>query len=93
MDFGGVVAEGFSRHVKYRSAPFSRQPLASRLRKAKRIVKSTVGTQTGVRGHDQTAKLEHQPSVEIEPERLAIRFTRRVRHDMSFQISLTRWLL
>jgi hypothetical protein len=31
----------------------------------------------------------HQPAVEIQSQRLVIRFTRRVRHDISSQISLT----
>jgi hypothetical protein len=32
------------------------------------------------RGRRDFAKLEHQPAVEIEPEYLAIRFTRQIRH-------------
>jgi hypothetical protein len=47
---------------------------------AERIVGFAIGEQPGVGGHDRTAKLKHQPSVEIESERLAIRFTLRVRH-------------
>ena len=65
------------------------EPLASRLRKAESIVKLAIGKQPSIGGDDRTAKLEHQPAVEIEPERLAIRFTRRVRHNISFRISLT----
>jgi hypothetical protein len=40
-------------------------------------LKPTVGKQTRVRGHDRTAKLEHPPAVEIEHQRLVVRFTRR----------------
>ena len=65
------------------------EPLARHRAEAERIVEFAVGEQTGVGGDDRTAKLEHQPAVEIEPQRLAIRFTRRVRHDVSFRISLT----
>ena len=64
------------------------EPLARHRTEAERVVEFPVGEQTGVRGDDRTAKLEHQPAVEIEPERLAVRFTRRVRHDISLQISL-----
>jgi hypothetical protein len=39
---------------------------------------SPVGEQAGMGGDYQSAKLEHQPAVEIEPEYPAIRFTRRV---------------
>jgi hypothetical protein len=37
---------------------------------------------------DRTTKLKGQSTVEIEPERLAIQFTRWVRHDISFRICL-----
>jgi hypothetical protein len=40
-------------------------------------LRPTVGKQTRVRGHDRTAKLEHPPAVEIEHQRLVVRFTRR----------------
>jgi hypothetical protein len=66
------------------------EPLARHHAQAERLVEFAVGEQTGVRSHDRTAKLERQPAVEIEPQRLAIRFTRQVRHDVSFQISLMR---
>ena len=55
------------------------KPLASRLRKAESIIKLAICKKPSIRGNDRTAKLEHQPAVEIEPKRLAIRFTRRVR--------------
>ena len=50
---------------------------------AKRVVEFAIGEQASVGGHDRTAKLEHQSAVEIEPESLVVRFTRRVRHDWS----------
>jgi len=62
--------------------------LARHRTEAERVVEFTVGEQTGVRGNNRTAKLEHQPAVKIELERLAARFTRRVRHESSLQISL-----
>jgi hypothetical protein len=66
-----------------------REPLASRLRKAERIVKFAIGKQPSIGGDDRTSKLKGQSAVEIEPELLVVRFTRRVRHDVSFRISLT----
>jgi hypothetical protein len=65
------------------------QPLTRHRAQPERVVKFTVGEQTGVRRDDRTAKLKHQPAVEIQSQRLVIRFTRRVRHDISSQISLT----
>ncbi len=50
---------------------------------AERIVEFAICEQPGVGGHHRTAKLEHQPAVEIEPERPVIQFTHRVRHDRS----------
>ena len=64
------------------------KPLASRLRKAESIVKLAIGKQPSIGGDDRTAKLEHQPAVEIEPQRLAVGFTRRVRHEICARISL-----
>jgi len=66
-----------------------REPLAGHRTEAERIVEFAVSEQTRIGGYDRTAKLKRQPAVEIKPETLAIRFTRRVRHDISFQISLT----
>jgi hypothetical protein len=54
-----------------------REPLASRLRKAERIVKFAIGKQPSIGGDDRTSKLKGQSAVEIEPELLAVRFTRR----------------
>jgi hypothetical protein len=50
---------------------------------AERIVQFPISEQPSIGGHDRTAKLQHQSAVEIEPERAVIRFTHRVRHDMS----------
>ena len=65
------------------------EPFAGQSAKAERVVEFAIGEQTGVRRDDRTAKLQRQPAVEIEPQCLAVRFTRPVRHDSSFQISLT----
>jgi hypothetical protein len=64
------------------------EPRTCRRAEAERVVQFAVGEQTGVRRDDRAAKLERQPAVEIEPHGLAVRFTRRVRHESSFQISL-----
>jgi hypothetical protein len=56
------------------------QPLAGHCGQSERVVEFTVGKQTGIGDH-RSAKLEHQTSVEIDPQNPAIRFTRRVRHD------------
>ncbi len=48
-----------------------------------------MGKKPSIGGHGRTAKLERQSTVESEPERLAIRLTRRVRRDINFQISVT----
>jgi hypothetical protein len=45
---------------------------------SERIV--AVGEQFRVGGDHRSAKLNHEPPVEIKPEKLATRFTRRVRH-------------
>jgi hypothetical protein len=65
------------------------EPLAGQIRKAQCVVEFAVGKQPSIGGDDRTAKLKGQSAVVIEPERLAIRFTRRVRHDITFRISLT----
>ena len=59
------------------------ETFAGQIRKAERVVKFAIGKQPGIGGDDRTAKLERQSAVEIEPERLAIQFTRWVRHDIS----------
>jgi hypothetical protein len=54
--------------------------LAGHRTEAERIVEFPVREQAGVGGDHRSAKLEHQPAVEIESENSVIRFTRRVRH-------------
>ena len=44
------------------------------------VIQLAVSEQSRIGGDRRTAKLEHQPAVEIEPQRASIRFTRRVRH-------------
>ena len=51
-----------------------------RVGQTQRVVQLAVSQQSGIGGDRRTAKLEHQAAVEIEPQRLAVRFTRRVRH-------------
>jgi hypothetical protein len=65
------------------------EPRASHLRKAERVAKFATGKQPGIRGDHQSAKLERQPAIKIEPESLAIGFTRRVLHDSRLQSILT----
>ena len=55
---------------------------------AERVVEFPVREQAGVGGDHRSPKLERQAAVEIDLERLAVRFTRWVRDDVSFQISL-----
>ena len=45
-----------------------------------RVVEFSIGKQTGIGGDDRAAKLHHQATVKIDPENIASRFTRRVRH-------------
>ena len=54
--------------------------LARHRGQAERVVEFAIGEQSGIGGDHRAAKLQHQPAVEIEPESLVIRFTRRVRH-------------
>ena len=51
------------------------KPLAGQIRKAECVVEFAVGKQAGIGGDDRTTKLKRQSAVEIEPERLAVRFT------------------
>jgi hypothetical protein len=69
------------------------QHLAGHRGQSERVFEFAVGEQTGIGGDYRSAKLEHQPAVEIEPEYLAIRFTRRVRHSRLNWISITCWIL
>ena len=56
------------------------QSLACHLRQSERVVEFSIGEHASVGGGDRATKLKHQAPVEIEPESLTIRFTRRVRH-------------
>jgi hypothetical protein len=71
------------------AGPSVREAVAGHRGQAERLVEFPVGKQSGVRGDGRTAKLEHQPAVEIEPENLTSRFTRRVRHGRSFKFTIT----
>jgi len=62
--------------------------LACHRAEAERVVEFPVREQTGVGGDYRSLKLEDQAAVEIELERLAVRFTRRVRRESSLQISI-----
>ncbi len=65
------------------------ETLARYIRKTESIVKFTVGEQAGVGRDDWSAKLEHHPAGEIQPERLAARLTRRLRRDSRLHTSIT----
>ena len=54
--------------------------LARHRAEAERVVEFAVGEQSRVRSDHQSAKLEHQPAVEIAPQNVAARFTRWVKH-------------
>jgi hypothetical protein len=54
--------------------------VATRVGQAQRVIQLAVGQQPDIGGDRGAAKLEHQPAVKIEPQRLAARSTRRVRH-------------
>ena len=57
-----------------------RQSLATACGQTEHVVQLAIGEQSAIGGDHRTAELEHQAAVEIEPQRLAFRFTRRVRH-------------
>jgi len=61
------------------------EPLARHRAEAERIVEFAVANSPGSEVTTESAKLEHQPAIEIKPENLGIRFTRRVRHDSLIQ--------
>jgi len=44
------------------------QDLARHRRQPERVVKFAIRQQSGIGGHDRTAKLQHQAAVEIEPQ-------------------------
>jgi hypothetical protein len=70
------------------AGPCVREAVAGHRGQAERVIDFPVGQQSGIRGHDGAAKLEHQTAVEIEPENLIIRFTRRVRHGRFFKSNI-----
>lgn len=45
------------------------------------IIKFVISHLSGNRSDHRSEKLEHQPTLEIEPENFATRFTRRAHHD------------
>jgi hypothetical protein len=49
-----------------------REPVAGHRAEAESIVEFANREQPGVRRHDRTAKLQRQPTVEIEPQCLAV---------------------
>jgi hypothetical protein len=44
------------------------QDLARHRRQPERVVEFAIRQQSGIGGHDRTAKLQHQAAVEIEPQ-------------------------
>ena len=52
------------------------------------VVEFSISDQSSVGSDDRSAKLDHQPSVEIEPENRVVRFTRRVPHDRSLNAQI-----
>jgi hypothetical protein len=54
---------------------------------AERFVKLAIGEKASIGSHDQSAKMEHKPAVEIEPENPVVRFARWVRHHMCLDVS------
>ena len=59
---------------------YIRQSLATGCGQSEHVVQFAIRQQSGIGGDHRTAELEHQAAVEIEPQRLAVRFTRRVPH-------------
>src|SRR3954452_13984056 len=54
------------------------QPISCRIGQAQRVVQFTVSKQSSIGGNRRPTKLEHQATMKIEPQRLVVRFTRRV---------------
>jgi len=67
-----------------------RQSLATAHGQSEHVVQLAVGQQSAIGGYHGTAELKHQAAVEIEPQRLAFRFTRRVRHRRPVRSPITR---
>ena len=66
------------------------QCICSRVGQPQRVVQFAIGKQSSIGGNRRTAKLEHQATIKIEPQRTSIRFTRRVRHYYPGAPSITR---
>jgi hypothetical protein len=64
--------------------------ICSRVGQPQRVVQFAIGKQSSIGGNRRTAKLEHQATIKIEPQRTSIRFTRRVRHYYPGVPSITR---
>ena len=56
------------------------QRIGTRVGQAQRVIQLAIGQQPGIGGDRGAAKLQHQTTVEIEPQSAPVRFTRRVRH-------------
>jgi len=58
--------------------PRAGQRLGTPVAQAQRVIQLAIGQQPGIGGDRRTTKLQHQPPIEVEPQRALIRFTRRV---------------
>jgi hypothetical protein len=56
------------------------QRIGARVGQAQRVIQFAVSQQPGIVGDCGAAKSQQQTTVEIEPQRTPIRFTRRARH-------------
>ena len=63
------------------------QDRPAQLGQPKSIIQIAIRNQTGARCDPASMKLQLQPPVEIDPERLQFRFTHRVRHDRARSIA------
>ena len=54
-----------------------------------RIIEFAIGQQSGVGGHSGTVEVQLQAEVEIQPQRLIVGFTLRVRHRPCLQVHST----
>jgi hypothetical protein len=66
-----------------------RQFLATACGQSEHVVQLTIRQQTAIGGDHTGAKLKHQTAVKIEPQRLALRFTRWVRHGRPVRSTIT----
>jgi hypothetical protein len=65
------------------------ETIANHVGQPERVIEVTIGEQSGVGGDPGAMKLELQAAVEIKPQRLVLRFTRRVRHRSRLQMHST----